>query len=364
MAALSAVVSRRAGPPVERALDQLAMMRRGKFDLSWMRANPGGWGTRATRSDVGVTLEDINVGSYAEAPNRGAAGGGAPRGAEAPPGTARLPGYDVDEKAEVWADNAAELYDEGALRQWSSARDIPWRKLVELPDEIERAVCQICTQLTQLELVAVDVPARWIGRVSREFHEVKLFLAAQIRDEARHVEVFRKRALAKGGGLLQASPCSEEVGRLILGARSFTVASAVMYLLFEGFVMSLYRDGESLAPTGVEKKIFQLCMQDEARHIAYGIRHLKYFLSRHPEREAEIHAILAAGEEAVFALAMEPQTIEPRAVLAGGGVDRMQEGLSHLASLHRKHVREYLHRLELTGLDRSTRCKIPLELPQ
>src|SRR5205814_619088 len=101
-----------------------------------------------------------------------------------------------------------------ALRQWSSARDIPWRKLVELPDEIERAVCQICTQLTQLELVAVDVPARWIGRVSREFHEVKLFLAAQIRDEAGHVEVLRKRA--------SADPAAEARSALARGPHPFS----------------------------------------------------------------------------------------------------------------------------------------------
>jgi hypothetical protein len=32
--------------------------------------------------------------------------------------------------------------------------------------------------------------------------------------------------------------------------------------------------------------------------------------------------------------------------------------------LHQKQVREYLHRLEVAGLDRSERCEIPQELPQ
>jgi hypothetical protein len=105
-------------------------------------------------------------------------------------------------------------------------------------------------------------------------------------------------------------------------------------------------------------------MQDEARHVGYGTLHLKYFLQRHPERTEEIHRILDQGEEAMFALGAEPQNIEPRLILAGGGVDRMQEGMLRTGFLHQKQVREYLHRLKVAGLDRTERCKIPLELPQ
>ena len=39
---------------------------------------------------------------------------------------------------------------------------------------------------------------------------------------------------------------------------------------------------------------------DEARHVAYGVKHLQYFLERHPEREGEIHSILDVGEQAIF----------------------------------------------------------------
>ena len=53
-----------------------------------------------------------------------------------------------------------------------------------------------------------------------------------------------------------------------------------------------------------------------------------------------------------------------RLILAGGGVERMQEGMLRLAFLHQKQVREYLHRLKVAGLDRSSRLKMPLELPQ
>jgi len=53
-------------------------------------------------------------------------------------------------------------------------------------------------------------------------------------------------------------------------------------ILGEGFVLTLFRNGEMFSLTPVEKKSFRLCMQDKVRHVAYGTMHLKYFLEKHP----------------------------------------------------------------------------------
>jgi len=42
----------------------------------------------------------------------------------------------------------------------------------------------------------------------------------------------------------------------------------------------------------------------------------------------------------------------------------MQEGMMKTGFLFEKQVREYLHRLKVAGLDRSERCRMPMELPQ
>ena len=93
-------------------------------------------------------------------------------------------------------------------------------------------------------------------------------------------------------------------------------------------MLTLFREGEFLAPTEVEKAIFRLCMQDEARHVAYGVKHLKWFLERHPDRAEQVHEILDLGEQAIFALTLEPQTSEPRAILAGGGLANIEIGMA------------------------------------
>jgi hypothetical protein len=101
-----AVMATPASPTLERVLDRLSMMREGKFDLSWMHANPDGWGTRATPSPSGLTVGDINVGKYGIIPEHGSSHGSmAPRGAEVPLETPSLGSYDVDDRGTVWADN-------------------------------------------------------------------------------------------------------------------------------------------------------------------------------------------------------------------------------------------------------------------
>ena len=54
-------------------------------------------------------------------------------------------------------------------------------------------MCQLCTFLCEVEFIAGDTPAQWLSMIPSEYYETKLFLLTQIMDEARHLEVFRKR---------------------------------------------------------------------------------------------------------------------------------------------------------------------------
>jgi hypothetical protein len=179
-------------------------------------------------------------------------------------------GYTVNDKSEVWSDNLLDLYEEAVSRQWSATRDIPWGDLPELDPDIEHAMCQLATVLSEIEMVASDFPAKWLWRINHDYVEAKMLHCTQVMDEARHTEVFRKRALANGGGLGRASAVVERFLQLILDAQSCDEGSALMHLLGEGIVLSLFRAGEAIAPSPVEQQVFRLCMQDEARHEACG----------------------------------------------------------------------------------------------
>jgi hypothetical protein len=332
----------------------------GTPDLGWMSRH-GEWGVRAKPGSLGLRLRDIEIGTYGVVPDKGGAHRSmAARGSVVPPDVPDLE-YTLNDKAEVWADNVADLYEEAVARQWSSARDIPWDELRPLPDDLEKAMCQLCTFLTEVEFIAADAPTRWMSKMNMDFFEVKLFLATQAMDEARHLEVFRKRALANGGGLCTASPISQWSLKRIFDAPSFTAQTGRLHLLGEGFVLTLFRSGEFLSPSRVDQEIFRRCLQDESRHVGYGTLHLRAQLKADPSVAEQIHAELDDAEEILLKVFGAPESVEPMAILLGGGLAHFDKGIELQGQLWRRIVHEYMQRCDSAGLDRRPRCILPTD---
>jgi hypothetical protein len=341
----------------------------GRYDLEWLKDDRPAWGIQATPRDPrrGLTMMDIND-AYAGEPEDNPSGRSmAARGSTLDPDT-QYPdmGYIFNEKYQVWAENVVPLYEEAVQRQWSAARDIPWDTLKPLPDDLERAQCQVSTFLTEVEMVASDFPSKWVWRMNQHFHEVKMFLSTQAMDEARHLEVFRKRALANGGGLLRCRANTEMGLAGILLAPTYIQGSFLMHVGGEGLVLDIFRTGEFLAQNKCEKEIYRLCMQDEARHVSYGTMHLKYFLEHHPNRaeaEEELHAVADTFERGFATFLVNPWIVEPLAVLAGGGIKHIDRGMDAVKLVWQRIVDEYLNRCETAGFDRRSRIKLPAEPP-
>ncbi len=133
----------------------------------------------------GFLLQHADSGPFGQVPPRSDNTTGRPRGALRRDAAPRVGNYPVRTKADVWLRNGAQLYEEAVQRQWSSATDIPWHTLEELPDEIERAECQLTTFLTEVEFVAGDVPGKWIAYTTPDYYEPRMYLISQVMDEAR-----------------------------------------------------------------------------------------------------------------------------------------------------------------------------------
>ena len=323
------------------------------LDLSWMETT-GERGMHAKPGRRGLTLEEINKGSYGVAPENAEDLTMAQRGSARAAGVPRI-GYHIRKKSDIWSDNAAMLYEEAVQRQWSSATDIPWEELKPLPDDVERAYSQFCTFLTEVEFIAGDTPAYWLPQISNEHYEVKMFLASQIMDEARHLDVFRKRALANGGGLMSSS--GNAGLRVIIEAKDFTEMSAIMHVQGEGLVQSIFRMGEYIATNEAEKRIFRLSAQDESRHVAFGVMHLKYILETEPERREEIHSYLEKAEPLIGAgggsapvAGGTPIFGTSLGMLFGHSLGSQEEGGKMALAAFRRQLNEYMHRLEVAGM--------------
>jgi hypothetical protein len=317
-----------------------------ELDLSWLDDARAERGIAAKPGKRGLTLDEINVASYGEVPAESTNQTARPRGAATRAGVPHT-GYYIRDAANVWSKNATLLYEEAVTRQWSSATDIPWQDLAPLPDDLERAMCQLCTFLTEVEFIAGDTPSQWLPKISNDHFETKLFLSTQIMDEARHLDVFRKRALANGGGLMRSSPTTNL--RTIINARDFTEMSSIMHVQAEGFVQSMFRMGELVASNDVEKRIFRMCAQDESRHLGFGVMHLKFVLETQPERREEIHSYFDTAERTDPHHGTFGQTVAESLVMLLGKGD-MDEGGRLLMALQRRQVNEYMQRLKTAGL--------------
>jgi len=340
-------------------------LRTGELDLSWMNVATERIACRPQSARRGLTFRDLDVGSYgfSEMPeiirdNRSFA----PRGAAMPDG---LPDAqaDVNLKSEVWAYNVEGYYEEAMSRQWNATTDIPWAELaeIELPEAIGKAYAQLLTFLTEVEMIATDVPAKWLGRLNADFLEVKNFIATQAMDEARHAEVFRKRALTTGFGLMCASPHNENNLKFLRDGDSFAEVSLGLHLQAEGMVLTLFRFSEFISPTDADKKLFRLVMQDEARHVGYGMQHLKWVLDHFPEKRDTIHRYLDEAENFVFGAGYCAEVTEPFIILAGKGLkkENISEGIRITQRFQLKQIEEYFERLAKCGLpERRERSKL------
>ncbi|MBM4410716.1 MAG: hypothetical protein FJ037_05235 [Chloroflexi bacterium] len=307
----------------------------------------------------GLLLQDIDRGPFAEIPDWSNNMSGRPRGSLTRANAARVGNYSIRTKGDIWLKNASQLYEEAVQRQWSSAVDVPWETMEELPDDIERAECQLATFLTEVEFVAGDVPGKWISQTTPDYYEPRMFLISQIMDEARHMDVFRKRAFANGGGLMSQTTNVALSGGAIDSARDFTEMSARLHISGEGLVLSIFRMGERMSYNAAEKAIYRLAASDESRHVAFGVMHLQYLSQTDPQRKEEIHSYLDEIELGLIAgtggqnpAQRGTPSSAALAILLGGGSDPtlMAEGAQIALAVRQRQVKEYVQRVKVAGL--------------
>lgn len=304
-------------------------------------------GIRPEVGTEGLTLAAINVGSYGEVPERWPYRDDAPRGAVsvvvARPSVAAV----VDEKAELWSENAAELYERAIRERWVPATDLPWAALRALPEPLERAICQLCTRISEESLLTQQVIGRWLERLSYGYHEVKMYLATEVFDAGRHAEAFRKRALANGGGLGIESPGINN--RALNGSLRFTELILFLNVLRGATTLALL---EALLPSAsdeCEATLYRLTVRDLTRHVAFGVGHLRFHLEKLNDAE-QIHFYLDRAEGA-FAVDQERDP----ALTAALRILTERGGLS-LVELRGQQVARYLASLVDAGLgDRRSR---------
>jgi hypothetical protein len=191
--------------------------------------------------------------------------------------------FPLADKTDVWSADAVRLYAQAAAAQWDPATAIPWDSAFDLPDEVENAVVQVMTYLVENETAALIVPSRFVAQIHPHFREVMQLLAIQAADEARHIDVFTRRALLKRRQPGLSTAGGQASLQTLVDEPDFATASFLLSVLGEGTFLSLLWFLERYAPDPVTAAVCRLAAQDEARHVAFGMAHLREHIAREPQ---------------------------------------------------------------------------------
>ena len=257
-------------------------------------------------------------------------------------------------KQDVWADEAARLYAQAAAAQWDPATAIPWDAPHDHPAEIEDAIVQIMTYLIENETAALLVPVRFLGRLHPQFREVMQLLAIQAADEARHIEVFTRRACLRRDTLGLSTAGGQASLASLFDEPDFAIASFLLSVLGEGSFLSLLWFIRDHAPDPCTREVARLAAQDEARHVAFGLAHLQ----RHAREDARLCDRLAAAiERRHAALAhtagLNGEVFDALILLAAGGWEPadLRRGHAAVVALQRTMDDGRRQRLNRLGFD-------------
>lgn len=116
--------------------------------------------------------------------------------------------------------------------------------------------------------------------------DAKFFQATQVVDEARHTEVLNRYMAEKLGGLYY--PLAGNVRELfdtLLGDSRWTVKTIGLQLVAETFAVALFKMIGETAKDPLFKKICQYILQDESRHMGFGMLSLPGVIAALSEKE-------------------------------------------------------------------------------
>jgi rubrerythrin len=265
------------------------------------------------------------------------------------------------------------LYEQAKLDQWNAARDIDWDEpldgdggliaddLVDIhgtrfwdrlsgPQRVElnRAVSRWrISTLMAGEHGAMLVCSQLVENV--EGQDAKLFQATQVVDEARHNEVLhRYMALRLDGRNYPLAGNVREIFDTLLGTGAWYLKTIGLQLVAESFAVSLFR---MLAESSKDPVLRQVCkriVQDEARHMGFGMLSLPVVVAEASEaerREMEDFAVWALNRtlRGIFPLAAYEENGFSRADIEEIRQLRRERAAGGDETAFRKYFRRDLH---------------------
>ena len=144
-------------------------------------------------------------------------------------------------------------------------------------------------------------------------------LAIQAADEARHIEVFTRRALLKRSELGLSTSGGQSSLKTLLDEPDFALATFLLSVLGEGSFLSLLWFLRDHGPDPITRQVATLAAQDEARHVAFGLAHLEEHARQEPSLLGRLEAAINRRHDALAQTAgLNEEVFDALVLLAAG----------------------------------------------
>jgi hypothetical protein len=146
----------------------------------------------------------------------------------------------------------------------------------------EAITWQLC-QFLHGEQGALLVTAQIVDSVP--WYEAKQYGATQVMDEARHVEVYRRFVQEK---LEHEYPVNAELKKLldqVLADSRWDIKFLGMQIIVEGLALAAFGTIRDTATNPLLRDLTAAVMEDESRHVAFGVLSLREYCNDLPEKE-------------------------------------------------------------------------------
>ena len=205
-------------------------------------------------------------------------------------------------------ENIRKLYERGKTSQWNGATYLDWSTPVDLENQLfspepmlegedwykkltakekNRLTIEMNTQtLSQFlhgeqgALIATTQLVEAVPHINSKF-----YAATQVVDEARHVEVFERYVREKMDGIYEITESLFSLLKAITAESRWDFKFLGMQLLVEGLALAAFMNMLNRCNEPLLKKLLRLVMQDEARHVAYGVLSLRDYYSEMNEKD-------------------------------------------------------------------------------
>jgi hypothetical protein len=205
-------------------------------------------------------------------------------------------------------DNIRKLYERGKSSQWNGSTYLDWSTPVDVEKELFATDPMLESEdwhkkMTPRERNQLNVEAN-VQTLSQFLHgeqgaliattqlveavpsiDSKFYAATQVMDEARHVEVFDRYVREKIGHTYEITESLFSLLRAITSESRWDFKFLGMQLLVEGLALAAFMNTLNRCNEPLLKKLLRLVMQDEARHVAYGVLSLRTFYTEMSEPE-------------------------------------------------------------------------------